>query len=431
MFSVILLRSARVIDPDSGLDGVFDILIRDGKIAEIGEALSADGARIIDAHGLCAVPGLVDMHVHLRDPGYTYKEDIASGTAAAARGGVTSVACMPNTKPVIDSAEALRYIAGAAEHAPVRVFPYGAVSLGQSGNALTDFAALKAAGAVALSDDGNPVMSAQLMRRALVAARESGLVISSHCEDAEMVRNYAVNDGAVSLKLGLNGRPAIAEELMVARDAMLAQETGARVHIAHVSTARSVEIIRRAKADGVAITAETCPQYFTLTEDEVLAQGSLARVNPPLRTEADRLAIVAGLRDGTLDAIATDHAPHSVEEKSRPLEDAPSGMVGLETSLALTLTALYHTGLLALTDIIRLMAAAPARILGLDAGTLRVGAIADVVLFAPDETWTVEPSLFASKSRNTPFGGRQLRGKVKYTISRGKIAYADNENGGK
>jgi len=406
--------------------GSADILIKDGKVAAISENIAETGEmKVINAAGFVAAPGLVDMHVHLRDPGFEYKEDILTGASAAAAGGVTTCCCMPNTSPVADNAETVRYMAAKAKEAPVRVLPYGAVTLSQQGEELTDFAALKAAGAAALSDDGNSIQSAELMRRALRQARDNSILVISHCEDSGMVKNYAVNEGRVSGILGLRGRPAIAEETMVLRDAMLAAETDARVHIAHVSTAGSVEIIRKAKAEGVKITAETCPHYFTLTEDEILSQGSLARVNPPLRTVGDVEAIIGGLADGTLDAIATDHAPHAPHEKALPLADAPSGMIGLETSLALALTYLYHTGKLSLDEIVALMSANPARILGADAGRLSAGDPADVVLFDPDEEWIVFPENFKSKARNTPFTGMKLRGKVKYTISRGEIVYRD------
>ena len=336
---------------------------------------------------------------------------------------MTTCCCMPNTMPVADNAETIGYIVNKARLAPVRVVPLGAVTVSQRGVELTDFAALKAAGAVALSDDGNPVRSAALMRNAMRSARECGLLISSHCEDAEMVRDFAVNEGAISRELGIPGRPAIAEEIMVARDAMLAAETGAKLHIAHVSTAGSVSIIRKAKAAGVRITAETCPQYFSLTEDAVACVGPLARVNPPLRTARDVAAVVRGLSDGTIDAIATDHAPHSREEKGLSLVAAPSGMIGLETSLALTLTYLFHEGKLGMDEVIALMSTNPARMLGLDAGALAVGGAADIVIFDPDEEFVVEPDRFASKARNTPFAGMRLRGKVKHTIARGSIVY--------
>jgi dihydroorotase len=299
------------------------------------------------------------------------------------------------------------------------------VTCGQRGETLTDAAALKAAGAVALSDDGRPVMSAAVLREGMKKAAALGLFISSHCEDEDLVKNYAVNEGAVSQRLGLPGRPAVAEELMVARDLLLARETGARVHIAHVSTAGSVDLIRRAKASGVAVTAETCPHYFTLTEDYILKLGSMAKVNPPLRTKRDMDAIIEGLSDGTLDAVATDHAPHAAEEKALPLADAPSGMVGLETALGLSLTALYHTGLLSLEKIIALLSVNPARILGVDKGRLAPGSDADIVIFNPDEDWTVDPSAFRSKGRNTPFAGMRLRGRVKYTLVAGKIVHMD------
>jgi len=403
-----------------------DILIDNGRIVEVAENISKTGdMEALGAAGLLVAPGLVDMHVHFRDPGFEYKEDTMSGAASAAAGGVTTCCCMPNTLPVADCVDIVRHIVEKGKQAPVRVLTYGAVTVGQKGTELTDFVALKVVGAVALSDDGRPVQNADLMRRAMRLAHEYGLIIISHCEDADMAKSYAVNEGAVSRKLGIPGRPAIAEEIMVARDAMLSKDTGARVHIAHVSTAGAVEIIRLAKASGVRITAETCPQYFMLTEDEILKQGALARINPPLRTACDVDAIIAGLADGTIDAITTDHAPHTEAEKELPLANALSGMVGLETSLAASLTALYHTGKLSFEKVIELMSANPARILGLDAGTLAVGAPADIVIFDPDEEWTVAAEKFKSKARNTPLNGMKLRGRVKYTISRGEIVYRD------
>ncbi|MGN8968635.1 dihydroorotase [Intestinimonas sp. HCP28S3_D6] len=422
----LLIQKGRLVDPVGGIGGVMDILIEDGKLAVIGSDLRDQDAQIIDARGLTVCAGLVDMHVHLREPGLEYKEDISTGTAAAARGGITSVACMPNTKPAVDSPEQVRYVLRrAAESCGVRVWPIGAVTVGEKGESLTDGQALKEAGAVALSDDGMPIQNANLMRDALIRAKRLGLTILSHCEDANMVCNYAVNEGRVSRALNLPGRPAIAEELMVMRDAMLSEETGAAVHICHISTAGSVDIVRQFKKKGVHITCETCPQYFTFTEDEVLTQGSIARVNPPLRTKQDVEAIIAGLKDGTIDAIATDHAPHSAQEKAKPLAEAPSGMVGLETSLGATLTALYHTGEMDLSDILKKMTFNPACILGIPKGRLSLGGEADFTIFDPNETWTVDPAQFASKGRNTPFAGRVLTGKVKYTIVGGKIVYED------
>ena len=421
----LLIRQGRLVDPVGGIGGVMDILIEDGKVAVIGSNINEPGAKLIDASGMVVCAGLVDMHVHLREPGFEYKETVETGALAAARGGFSSIACMPNTRQAVDSPEQIDCLKGkAAAACGVHVWPIGAVTRGQKGQALTDFEALKAAGAVALSDDGVPVQNANLMRDALILAHRQELTVLSHCEDADMVKNYAVNEGRVSRQLRLEGRPAIAEEIMVARDAMLAEETGGAVHICHISTAKSVGLVRRYKRKGVQITCETCPQYFSLTEDEILAQGSLARVNPPLRTRADVDAVIEGLKDGTIDAIATDHAPHSAEEKARPLTEAPSGMVGLETALAVTLTYLYHTGELGLSDILRKMTINPACILRLPTkGRLSIGADGDVVIFDPEEEWTVDPERFASKGRNTPFAGRTLKGRVKYTVVGGEVIY--------
>jgi dihydroorotase len=420
----LLIKQAELIDPTGQCSGTQDILMENGVIAAVLPRIDAPEAACIDGSGLCVCPGLIDPHVHLRDPGLTYKEDVCTGTAAAAHGGFTAVACMPNTKPVADSPEVIRHILEQAERGSgVRVYPIGAISVGEKGESCTDFAALKDAGAVALSDDGMPVMRAVLMREALYRASPLGLRLLCHEEDGEMVKNYAVNEGKVSRQLGLPGRPAVAEELMVARDAMLALDTGVPVHFCHISTAGSVAIIHEMKRHGAPITAETCPQYFTLTEEEILKQGTMARVNPPLRTRADLAAIAEGLRDGTLDCIATDHAPHSAEEKARPLESAPSGMVGLETALAITLTRLYHTGLLELTEIIRKMTVNPAEVLGVPCGGFRPGDPADLTVFDRDETWTIDPADFRSKGRNTPFAGMEVRGRVKYTIVGGRVIY--------
>lgn len=380
---------------------------------------------VIDGKGLVAAPGLVDMHVHLRDPGLTYKEDILSGAEAAKAGGVTTLMCMPNTKPVTDSPEIIKYVYERAAGTGIEILPAGAVTLGQKGEKLTDFDSLKKAGAVALSDDGMPIQNAAVVREALIRAEQTGLPVISHCEDAELVKNYAVNEGRISKLLCIPGRPAVAEELMAVRDMMLAADVGARIHIAHVSTAGTVEYIRRAKAMGVRVTAETCPQYFFATEELVLQKGALARVNPPLRTERDRLAIIEGLRDGTIDAIVTDHAPHSQEEKNAGLEKAPSGMVGLETSLAIALTQLVNREGFTLEKVIGLMSYAPANILGIRRGRIQNGEKADLILFDPDEEWTVEPDKFRSKGRNTPFGGVKLRGRVKMTVAYGKTVYRE------
>ena len=422
----LLILNGRVIHPVTGTVLMQDVLVENGRISLMEHGLDCEADQVIDAAGLFVSPGLVDMHVHLRDPGLTYKEDIITGCAAAARVGVTSVACMANTSPAIDCPELVSYVYNRAKEANgVGVYPIAALSQGLRGEGPTDAEALKQAGAVALSDDGSNVDNANLMRDTLIRARQLELPVLCHCEDTSMVAGRAVNEGSVSRQLWLEGRPAIAEEIMVMRDAMLAEETGGRVHICHVSTAKSVDIIRRMKKKGVLITCETCPQYFTLTEDEVLNMGAMARVNPPLRTQKDVQGIIAGLKDGTIDVIATDHAPHSVDEKSRPLSRAPSGMIGLETGLAVTLTQLYHTGKMELPAIIQRMSTNPADLLRLARGHMSLGATADLVIFDADEEWTVDPLLFASKARNTPFAGRRVKGRVKYTIVKGEVIYRD------
>lgn len=419
-----LIRNARVIDPACGRDELCDILIDSGKIAALGIDLCPGGAEEIDAAGLVAAPGLVDMHTHMREPGFEKKETIATGTAAAARGGVTSILAMGNTLPVIDTPERVADLyARAARDAKVHLYTVGAVSKGLQGKEITDVEGLLGAGAAALSDDGVPLMNAQIMREALMRMKPSGLPILSHSEDGDLVRAGVMNEGELSRRLGYAGRPAVAEELLLVRDGMLAADTGGYVHICHVSTKGSVRYIRMLKEAGVHVTAETCPQYFTLTEDEIEKQGAMAKVNPPLRTAEDVEAIIEGLRDGTLDCIITDHAPHTAEEKARELPKAPSGMVGLETSLALSLTVLHHQLGLPLSFVIEKMSTAPAKILHWNAGTLAVGAPADIVLFDPDEEWTVDPARFASKGRNTPFAGWKVKGRVHRTLVDGETVY--------
>ncbi len=422
----LLIKGGRVVDPASGMDQTSDLLIENGRILQLGSDLDSPDVQTVSASGLVVAPGLVDMHVHLREPGFEEKETVATGCAAAARGGVTTLVAMPNTRPTTDCPELIRLVREKAVSTGIHVFPAGAVTQGQKGEVLTDFTALHAAGAPAVTDDGVPVQNLALLRQALQTAKNLGIPLLDHCEDRDMVRNYAVNEGAVSEKLGLPGRPAIAEELQVMRDAMLAEETGAHVHICHISSGKAVDIVRRAKARGISITCETCPQYFTLTEEEILRQGTMARVNPPLRTIEDRQAILDGLVDGTIDAIVTDHAPHCQWEKEKPLPEAPSGMVGLETSLALALTGLYHTGLLPLSRVLGLMSSSPAAILGLEKGRIAEGSDGDLVIFDPDEEWTIDRNGFVSKGRNTPFHGFTVRGKVKYTISEGTVIYRED-----
>jgi dihydroorotase len=398
-----------------------DILVKDGRVAQIGTDIPADGADIIDARGLCAAPGLVDMHVHLRDPGQTYKEDIISGCEAAAAGGVTSLLAMANTVPTVDTPKTIKYVLDKAGSAKARVYTAAAVTLGQRGEAMTDFDALARAGAAAFSDDGHPVPTAKIMAEAMKMAAALGKPVISHCEDPSLAGGK-VNLGKISQALGIDGESAAAEETQVAREATLALSLGYPVHIAHVSTANSVAIIRDAKLRGAKLTCESCPHYFSLDEDELLAKDADFRMNPPLRTKADVAAIIRGLADGTIDAIVTDHAPHSEKEKADFLA-APNGVVGLETSLAAGITYLVRPGALSLGDLIDKMSANPARILGIEAGTLCKGVPADIVVFDPHEKWLVEPGLLHSRSRNTPYKGRHLYGKVRFTVCAGRVVY--------
>lgn len=425
----ILIRNGQLVDPVNQSMTPQDVLVQDGVVGKIAPTISEHADYVIDASGLIVAPALVDMHVHLRDPGQTAKEDIVSACLSAARGGIGSMACMPNTNPVIDNIELIDYVYQQNVHTNgVRVYPIGAVTYGLAGKALTDFSRLKQKGAVAFSDDGSNIDSAAMMRIALKAAKKAETTVLTHCEDSTLAKNLAVNDGRASRVLFQEGRPAIAEELIVMRDIMLAEETGSSVHICHVSTGKSVDIIRRAKKQGIHVTCETCPHYFTLTEDEVITQGTLARVNPPLRTKKDMRLIINGLKDGTIDAIATDHAPHTLEEKSRSLANAPSGIAGLETSLALSLTALYHTGKMYLPQLFYLMSTAPARLLGVEGGQIAVGKPADMILVNVGQEWAVNPDLFLSKGKNSPYRDHILKGRVKCTIMSGSIIYQEGPN---
>jgi dihydroorotase len=385
-----------------------------------------DAARVIDARGLVLAPGLVDLHVHLREPGQTSKETIERGTRAAAAGGFTAVACMPNTEPVLDSPAWIEWVRARAEAAGYcRVHPIGAVTMGQKGEQLTEFSALKAAGAVALSDDGRPVMSAAVMRRALEHARVLGLPIVCHEEDLTLRGDGCMNEGRVATRLGLRGIPAAAESIMARRDVELAALTGGRTHLAHLSCAESLEALRDARARGLPVTGETCPHYWTLTEDAVLGYDTLAKMNPPLRTERDRLAVIEAIKDGTIDCLVTDHAPHTDEDKRQPFDQAPFGIVGLETALALTITHLVEPGHLTLERALERWTDAPRRVFGLPEVRLEAGYPADLVLIDAEAAWTVEATAFHSKSRNTPFAGALLRGRALATICDGEITHLD------
>jgi len=425
----LLITGGLVVDPSQNLEEPRDLLLEGGRVAALEPpgAIPRQDRRVLDATGLVVAPGLIDMHVHLREPGEEYKETIETGTRAAAQGGFTAVACMPNTWPVNDNASITRYILDRAQaRGSTRVYPVGAISVGSRGETLCEYADLKAAGCVALSDDGRPVMNSLLMRRALEYAKTFDLPIISHAEDLNLRADGVMHEGLVSVRLGLKGIPASAEEVMVYRDILLARLTGGRLHLAHVSTAESVAIIRAAKAAGLKVTAETAPHYFSLTDEAVLGFDTNAKVNPPLRSEGDRLAVIEGLRDGTLDAVASDHAPHSVLEKDVEFAEAAFGIIGLETSLGLTLR-LVHAGKISLGRAIALLSTNPARILGVPGGTLAVGAPADLTLIDLNREWIVDPTRFASKSKNCPFGGWRLKGKAVMTMVQGNINWTEME----
>jgi len=420
----LLIKGGRVIDPAQGIDEILEILVEDGIIRELGKALNAGkGVEIIEAAGLLVAPGLIDMHVHLRDPGLEYKEDIISGSRAAAAGGFTSVACMPNTSPVNDDKAVTAYIINKAKaEALVNVFPIGAITHGSKSEKLVEMDALKEAGCVALSDDGRPVTDALLMRQALERAGKTGILVIAHAEEVALSREGVMNEGDTSRELGLIGIPWAAEDTAVARDVYLAEFTGFPVHIAHVSTRGAVRIIRDAKARGVRVTCETAPHYFSLTDDAVRCSKANAKMNPPLREAADVAAIKAGLADGTIDAIATDHAPHQGHEKGVDFSLALNGIIGLETSLPLTLS-LVEERVLGMTAMVEKMSANPARILGIDRGTLKAGAVADVTIIDPALKWVVAAEGLASKSKNSPWLGAKMKGRAVYTIVGGKVVY--------
>jgi dihydroorotase len=419
----ILIKGGRVIDPTQSIDDVLDILVDDGMVKEMGKGLKAPGAETIDAKGLLVVPGLIDMHVHLRDPGLEYKEDIVSGTKAAAAGGFTSVACMPNTKPVNDNKTVTAYILDkAAREGSVNVFPIGAITQGSKGEALAEMGELKEAGCVAVSDDGHPVANAELMRRALEYARGMGIMVISHAEEKALVGEGVMNEGFVSTELGLKGIPRVAEDIATARDVMLAEYTSSPIHIAHVSTRGAVRVIRDAKARGVRVTCETAPHYFSLTDDAVRGYETNAKMNPPLRETDDVAAIKEGLADGTIDAIATDHAPHHLDEKDVEFNLALNGIIGLGTSLPLSLR-LVEEKVLDLNGMVEKMSCNPARILGIDRGSLKPGKPADITIIDPDREWVVEADCLASKSKNSPFIGMTMKGWAVYTIVGGNVVF--------
>jgi dihydroorotase len=402
-----------------------DVYLADGKVASVGEGIgSPEDALTLDATGKIVTPGFIDLHVHLREPGQEDLETVASGAMAAAAGGFSAVCAMPNTDPVTDNQAAVGFIVSQAQRAgKARVYPIGAISLGQKGQQLAEFGELVGAGAVAVSDDGKPVVSSHLMRTALEYARTFGIPVADHCEDPTLSAGGAMHEGLVSTRLGLKGIPSAAEEIMVARDILLAEHTGGHIHLCHMSTRGSVELIRRAKEKGIRVTAEACPHHFALTHEACEGYDTNAKMNPPLREPEDREAIRQGLRDGTIDAICTDHAPHHYDAKEREFDDAPNGIIGLETALGLAITELVGPGLLPWCDLVTRMSTAPARIFKLPGGTLAPGAAADVTIIDPTAVWTVNPGEFFSRSRNTPFSGRRLTGRAEATIVRGQVVY--------
>lgn len=418
---MILIKNGRVVDPVTGMDGLLDVLIDGVRIQKVGRELFNPGAQVLDASGLIVAPGLMDAHVHFRDPGFTYKEDIETGARAAARGGFTTVVCMANTKPVVDNPDTLRYAQEKGEKTGIHVLQAAAVTRGLKGKELVDMEALEEAGVPGFTDDGIPLTDERLLIEAMRQAAALGLPISLHEEDPALIRAAGVHEGEVSEKLGYGGAAREAEDVMVARDCMLALYTGARVCIQHISSKNSVELVRLAKKMGADIHAEATPHHFTLTHEAVLTYGTNARMNPPVRTEEDRQAIIRGLREGVIDLIVTDHAPHSAEEKARPLAEAPSGIIGLETSLGLGIRSLVEPGHLTLMELMACMSKNPAEFYRMCPGSIEEGAPADLVVFGEKEYWKAE--YFVSKASNSPFLGWELPGKVHYTICNGRIVY--------
>lgn len=439
----LLIKNGRVIDPATKLDRITDVLIEENRILRVGDTdqteLHASFVRedaqqeitVVDASDCLVMPGFIDLHVHFRDPGLTYKEDIETGAKAAARGGVTTVCAMPNTKPVVDSVETLDYIQRKAkEKAPVHVEQLSAVTMGQEGRELVDMKAMADKGAIAFSEDGKSVMDSVLYAEAMKQAAELEAVIMAHCEDKALVRGGVLNEGVASKRFGVPGITNSVEDIITARDIFLAGDYGTKLHLCHCSTAGSVELVRMAKRMGISVTAEVCPHHFTLTDADIDKEDANYKMNPPLRSEADVQALIRGLQDGTMEVISTDHAPHSAEEKAKGFLEAPFGIVGLETSASLTYTALVETGLLTPMQMAEKMSWNPARVIGIEEerGSIDVGKLADIVIFDPDADYIVDRNEFASKGRNTPYHGKQLRGRVKMTICEGQIVYRDEGN---
>lgn len=421
----LLLKDVLIVDPVNNKCEIGCIGIENGIIQKVRKVIDEPCENVIDGESrLVATPGLMDMHVHFRDPGFTYKEDVLTGAKAAVAGGFTAVACMPNTNPPCDNTSVIEYIIKKAENTGVNVYPVGCITRGMKGECLCDYDALKKAGVIAISDDGRPVENAELLRQALEKSKSNGLTVISHCEDLNIINHGIINKGEISLKLGVKGMDRASEDSITAREIALAMSCDAHIHIAHVSTYGSVQFIRDAKKNGVNVTAETCPHYFTYTEEKLLSKDADYRMSPPLRTQKDRQAVLEAVCDGTIDCIVTDHAPHSKDEKADFLK-APNGVVGLETSLAVCLTELYHKGKITLTKLVELMSVNPRKVLSMETLSLSVGQKADITVIDTDKKWVVNPTKFKSKSQNAVFKGEKLTGKVAYTISNGRIIYND------
>jgi dihydroorotase len=420
----LVIRNGRVIDPVSKLDAIADVLIEEGRIAAVGEKLQVSGAERFDASDLVVAPGFVDMHVHLREPGFEYAETIETGARAAAAGGFTTICCMPNTSPINDNVTVTSYIIErAARHAIVNVRPIGAITKGSAGEELAAIGSMKQAGIVAISDDGRPVMNARVMRRAMETARSFGIPVIDHCEDLHLSAGGDMHEGIESVRLGLRGIPAASEDVMVARDILLTQLTGARFHVAHISSRYSVDMVAFAKSRGIAVTCEATPHHFTLSDSEMLPYDSNYKMKPPLRSACDAGAVTQGIISGTVDAIATDHAPHAGSEKMQEFEKCPFGVIGLETAVGLALERFVHPGKIPLARMLELFSSGPARVLNLEAGRLAVGAPADVTILSLERRWTYDVNKSASKSRNSPFNGHEFRGGPVATIVNGRVVW--------
>lgn len=423
----ILIKNGRILNPSENMDKVMDIYVQDGVIQKKAENIQKNADKVIDAKGCYVVPGLIDLHVHFRDPGLTYKEDIETGSRAAAKGGFTTVCCMPNTKPVVDSVETIKYIVDKSKEVGLtNVLPVGAVTMQMAGREITDVEKLKEAGICAISEDGKSVMNSGVYRKAMKEAARLNVPVMAHCEDINLVEGGVINLGDKSEKLGVKGISNAVEDVIAMRDIMLARETGATLHLCHCSTKDSVEMVRRAKAEGIKVTAEVCPHHFSMCTDDITGNDSNFKMNPPLRSREDMETLIKGLSDDVMDVISTDHAPHSAEEKAKDLEHAPFGIVGLETSVALTLTNLVKKGYITPLQMAAKMSYNPAKVLGLDKGTLDEGATADITIINPDKEYAIDVDTFVSKGKNTPFNGYKVFGEVDYTILGGMIVY---ENG--